>query len=235
VGGGESDPRLLVAAGRRILAREGADSGAFGFLAARHPDPRLVLVTPAGPPDAITADDVVEVALDSSAEALPDTVSRAAGIALAVLARRPDVRAVVHTHSRAVAVHSTLRAPIAMYNEMSTLFHGEQVVADDDGDRSTAACERLAAALGTRRVLVLPGHGMVAAAQSVGDVVIDAVALEKAATWDLAARSYGGAPILQRHVDQTKPLYDRYFRRNMWAANLRRLQRDEPGLFAGAR
>jgi ribulose-5-phosphate 4-epimerase/fuculose-1-phosphate aldolase len=232
---GDPDPRLLLAAGRRILAREGADSGAMGFLAARHPDPRLVLVTPAGSPDTITADDVVEVALDADPDALPGTVSRAAAIALAVLARRPDVGAVVHTHSRAVAVHSTLRAPIGMYNEMSTLFHDEQVVADDDGDRTAAACARLGAALGVRRVLILPGHGMVAAAPSIGDAVIDAVALEKSANWDLAARSYGGAPIVQRHVDQTKPLYDRYFRRNMWAANLRRLQRDEPGLFAGAR
>jgi L-fuculose-phosphate aldolase len=121
---------------------------------------------------------------------------------------------------------------VRMFNEMSTLFFGDQAIAEDDGARGSAACERLAAALGEHRVLILPGHGMFAAAETLPDVVIDGIALEKSAAWELAARGYGGEPIVQRHIDQTKPLYDLYFRKNMWAANLRRLQRDQPDLFA---
>lgn len=223
--------RLHVAAGRRILAREGAGSAAFGLLATRHSGAPSILVSPATPDETARPADVVELDPDIAPDRLPAAVSRAAGIALAILRRRPDVTSVVHTHSRAVAVLSTTREPIGMYNEMSTLFFDEQVVAEDDGDRGSAACDRLAAALGGRRVLILPGHGMFAAAGTLADVVIDGVAAEKAANWDLAARGYGGAPIVQRHIDQTKPLYDLYFRRNMWAANFRRLQRDEPALF----
>ncbi|MDT4892471.1 MAG: L-fuculose-phosphate aldolase [Pseudonocardiales bacterium] len=226
--------RLYLAAGRRILAREGAGSASFGLLAARHAGSRSILITPAAPEDTVSPDDIVEVDVEMHAEQLPARVSRAAGIALAVLRRRADVTAIVHTHSHAVSVLSTTRAPIGMYNEMSTLFFDEQVLAEDDGDRGSAACERLAATLGSRRVLILPGHGMFSAAPTLPDVVIDGIALEKAANWDLAARGYGGAPIVQRHLDQTKPLYDRYFRKNMWEANLRRLQRDEPALFERA-
>jgi L-fuculose-phosphate aldolase len=226
----EAALRLFVAAGRRILSREGAGSAAFGLLAARSADSR-VLCTPSGPPENVRPEDIIMLGLDSDPGALPGPVPRAAGVALAILRRRPDVAAVVHTHSRALSVLSTVGEPVGMFNEMSTLFFDEQVIAEDDGDRGPAACERLAEALGHRRVLILPGHGMFAAAPTLPDAVIDGIALEKAAAWDLAARGYGGEPIVQRHIDQTKPLYDAYFRRNMWAANLRRLRRDEPDLF----
>jgi ribulose-5-phosphate 4-epimerase/fuculose-1-phosphate aldolase len=224
--------RLFLAAGRRILSREGAGSATFGLLAARNADSRAVLCTPCGAPEDVSPADIVTLDPDCEPGNLPGSVSRAAGVALAILRRRPDTRAVVHTHSHALSVLSTVREPVGMFNEMSTLFFAEQVVAEDDGDRGSGACDRLADALGRRRVLILPGHGMFAAAATVPDVVIDGIALEKAAAWDLAARGYGGEPIVQRHIDQTKPLYDKYFRKNMWAANLRRLQRDEPGLFS---
>ena len=227
----ETTLRLFLAAGRRMLAREGAGSASFGLLAARNADDSSVLCTPAGAPEEVRPEDIVTLDLDGEPETLPDSVSRAAGVALAILRRRPETMAVVHTHSRALSVLSTVREPVGMFNEMSTLFFGEQVVAEDDGDRGTAACEVLAEALSQHRVLILPGHGMFAAAATLPDVVIDGIALEKTAAWDLAARGYGGEPIVQRHIDQTKPLYDRYFRKNMWAANLRRLQRDEPDLF----
>jgi ribulose-5-phosphate 4-epimerase/fuculose-1-phosphate aldolase len=227
----EATLRLFLAAGRRMLAREGAGSAAFGLLAVRSPDGGSVLCTPSGPPEHVRPEGIVQLDPDAGAETLPGTVSRAAGVALAILRRRPDTSAVVHTHSRALSVLSTVREPVGMFNEMSTLFFGEQVVAEDDGNREPDGCELLAAALGDRRVLILPGHGMFAATAALPDVVIDGIALEKTAAWDLAARGYGGEPIVQRHIDQTKPLYDQYFRKNMWAANLRRLQRDEPDLF----
>lgn len=227
----ETTLRLFLAAGRRMLSREGAGSASFGLLAARNTGGNSVLCTPSGAPEDVRPQDIVRLDLGAGLQPLPDSVSQAAGIALAILRRRPDTTAVVHTHSRALSVLSTVREPVGMFNEMSTLFFAEQVVAEDDGDRSPSACDRLAEALGGRRVLILPGHGMFAAAPTLPDVVIDGIALEKAAAWDLAARSYRGEPIVQRHIDQTKPLYDQYFRRNMWAANLRRLQRDEPELF----
>jgi len=227
----EATLRLFLAAGRRILSREGAGSAAFGLLAACSTDRRSVLCTPSGAPESVRPEDIITLGVDSEPETVPGPVPRTVGIALAILRRRPDVAAVVHTHSRALSVLSTLREPVGMFNEVSTLFFDGQVIAEDDGDRGPAACERLAEALGHRRVLILPGHGMFAAAPTLPDAVIDGIALEKAAAWDLSARGYGGEPIVQRHVDQTKPLYDKYFRTNMWAANLRRLRRDEPDLF----
>ena len=70
------------------------------------------------------------------------------------------------------------------------------------------------------------------AAPGIEEATMDALALEKAASWDLAARPCGGKEIVPAYLRQTRPLYDLYFRPNMWAANLRRLRRSDPDLFA---
>src|SRR5262249_22224390 len=106
--------RLFVAAGRHMLSREGAGSAAFGLLAARSGDGHSVLCTPSGAPEDVRPQDIVRLDLEAEPQALPDTVSRAAGVALAILRRRSDTTAVVHTHSRALSVLSTVREPVGM-------------------------------------------------------------------------------------------------------------------------
>ncbi|MDT5028938.1 MAG: L-fuculose-phosphate aldolase [Micromonosporaceae bacterium] len=227
----EFDLRFRVAAARRILHREECRSGLFGAVTARIPGGTTVWASTMTYGDETRPDDVVEVPLGATVDDLPDGVSPAVAVQLAIYAARPDVGAVVHTHSHYVSVISTTGRPIGMYNELSTMYHDEQVCVSDDGDRSPAACERTATALGAKRVLLLKGHGLIAVAPSIEDATIDALALEKAARWDLAARPYGGEEIVPAHLRQTRPLYDLYFRPNMWAANLRRLRRSDPDLF----
>jgi len=227
----ETDLRLQIAAARRILHREDCGSGVLGAITARIPDEDAVWATPMTYGDEARPEQIVRVALNATVDELPSDVSPAVAVQLAIYAARRDVGAVVHTHSHYVSVLSATERPIGMYNELSTMYHEEQVCLGDDGDRSPAACTRLAAALGGARVLLLKGHGLIAVAGCIEDAAIDAVALEKAARCDLAARPYGGAEIVSAHLAQTRPLYDLYFRKNMWAANLRRLQRSDPELF----
>jgi L-fuculose-phosphate aldolase len=230
--GAEERARTDLTAARHILAREDCDSGVFGFVAVRRPGADGVLVTPMGFADLLRPDDVVTIGLHDGPDDLPATVSAAVGMALAVLRMQSHVDAVVHTHSHYASVVSATSHGIGIFNELSTMYDDEQVVVTDDGDRSPSACDRLAAALGPRRVLLLHGHGVLVAAANVADAAMDALAVEKAARWDVAARAYDGAEIVRAHIDQTKPLYNNYFRKNMWQANLRRLLRAEPDLFA---
>lgn len=229
----EAELRFTLSAARRILSREHCDDGALGVFSARLPGVEQALATPVGFGEFTVPGSIERVPLAASADDLPATVSRALAVALAIYRRRPDAGAVVHTHSHHASVVSATRRPIGVFNEMSTMYFEQQVVVDDDGDRSPRACERLAEALGERRVLVLVGHGIIAVAPSVEEAAIDAIALEKAARWDNEARPYGGREIVLPHIRQTKPLYDRYFRKNMWEANLRRLRRSDPDLFDG--
>jgi L-fuculose-phosphate aldolase len=229
----EADLRFTLSAARRILSREQGDGGPLGVFSARLPGVEEVLATPVGFGELTTPDSIERVPLAASADDLPATVSGALAVLLAIYRRRPDIGAVVHTHAHHVSVVSATRRPIGVFNEMSTMYFEQQVVIDDDGDRSPGACDRIAEALGERRVLLLVGHGIIAAAPTVEEAAIDALALEKAARWDNEARPYGGQEIVLPHIRQTKPLYDRYFRRNMWEANLRRLRRSDPDLFDG--
>jgi L-fuculose-phosphate aldolase len=227
----EAELRFTLSAARRIISREHGDDGVLGVLCARPPGAAHVLATPVGFGELAVPDRIERVPLAASAGDLPPTVSRSLAVALAIHRRRPDAGAVVHTHAHHASVVSATRRPIGVFNEMSTMYFEQQVIADDDGDRSPEACERLAAALGDRRVLLLVGHGIIAVAPTVQEAAIDALAVERAARWDNEARPYGGQEITLAHIRQTKPLYDRYFRGNMWEANLRRLRRSDPDLF----
>ena len=222
-----------LAATRRMLHRADCGSGVLGAVSARHIDDdgrEWVLATSMQYGDEATTDSVVAVPLETAD--LPAGLSPAIAVQQAIYRARPNVSAIVHTHSHHVAVHSSTGRSIGMYNEMATLYHEVQAFAEDDGDRSPAGCDRLVQALGNQRVLMLKGHGVIAVASSVADAAIDAIALERSARWDLEATPYGGAEILPAHLDQIKPMYEEYFRKNMWVANLRRLRRSDPDLFA---
>jgi L-fuculose-phosphate aldolase len=229
----EAELRFTLSAARRILSREHCDDGVLGVFSARLPGEEQVLATPVGFGELSTPESIERIPLAASVDELPQTVSIAVAVVLAIYRRRPDVGAVVHTHSHHASVVSATRRSIGMYNEMSTMYFEQQVIVGDVGDRSPQACDRLAQALGERRVLLLVGHGIIAVAPTIQEAAIDALALEKAARWDNEARPYGGEPIVLPHIRQTKPLYDLYFRKNMWEANLRRLRRTDPDLFEG--
>jgi L-fuculose-phosphate aldolase len=227
----EISPRLAVAVARRILARSDCDSGVLGVVSVRHEDGASVWANPMEHGDLTTRDSVVALPLSPSDGAGLRGVSRAVLVHLALYARRPDVGAVIHTHSHAAGVVASSGRSLGMYNEMSTLYHEGQACAEDAGDGTYAAAERTASALGAKRVLFLKGHGVIVAGADIAEATVDALAVEKTARWHLLGSAYGGSEIALAHTLQTKPLYEQYFRRTMWAANLRRLRRSDPDLF----
>lgn len=228
-----TDVQFRLAAARRMLLREGCDSGVLGVLSVRIQGEDAVWATAMEPAEHTAAVTILKVSPTMDVLQGSGRISPAILTHFALYAGRPDVHAVVHTHSHAAAVVSATGRPIGMYNEMSTMYHEEQACFEDDGEQSPAAAARAARALGDRRVLLLKGHGVVIAAASLEDAAIDAIAVEKSARWHLDSQHIGGKEIVLPHILQTRPLYDQYFRRNMWAANLRRLRRSDPDLFDG--
>jgi L-fuculose-phosphate aldolase len=230
----EGDLPFQIAAARRILHREGCDSGVLGLLTARIEGEDAVWATAMEYADETTPETLVRVPLSGPSGADADRVSPAVLVHLAIYARRPDVQSIVHTHSHYASVVSSTEQLIGMFNEMSTLYFDEQVCYTDDGDHTPEAAARIADALGDKRVILLKGHGIIAAAPSLPDAAIDAVALEKAARWHLRSTAFHGNEIVLPHIQQIKPQYNFYFRQNMWKANLRRLRKSDPDLFSHA-
>jgi L-fuculose-phosphate aldolase len=145
---------------------------------------------------------------------------------------RPDVGSIVHTHSHHVTVLSTTGQFVGMYSPAAVIFAGEQAHYVDDGFGPSVEGKAMAAALGDRSVLLMKNHGALIASATLESATVEAMALEQCARVHLAAVAAGGTEIAPAEVAQSRRAYDRHFRAMTWEANLRRLRRSDPDLFA---
>jgi ribulose-5-phosphate 4-epimerase/fuculose-1-phosphate aldolase len=111
-------------------------------------------------------------------------------LALEVMVSRQDVHAVVHVHSlHATAFAATNRALHAISHEGCHLVPPEVVrgrFADNPGTRPDEGGE-VVASLGLRNSILMPGHGLVTVAETLGEAVALAIYLEKACQLQLLA------------------------------------------------
>jgi L-fuculose-phosphate aldolase len=194
----ELDERALreeVVTGGRVLELDGQAEMVWGHVSARDPGGRGVWMKAAGIGfDEVTPQRVLLVGPDG---AVLDGEGRAHleyPIHTAALRARPDAGAVVHTHpAHAIALMATGR-PLQAFSHTGGIFarplpvfHDARGLIDSDelGDR-------MAAALGDHRAVLLDGHGVVTVGTSVGLAVMTAVMLERACRLQLLAEQGGG-------------------------------------------
>ena len=224
------EPRLRVAVSRRMLARNECESMVAGHVSERADDG--FWVSPFGyfeetTPEMVTKVDFDLQRLDGDWEPSPAIQFHAA-----IYKARPDVRSVIHTHSHYVSVVSTISRPIGMYNVGSVLFFEDQVLHEDDGIKPPVVGDELADELGDKRVVLIKNHGAIVASQSLEQATIEAMMLEVAARYHLEAEAVGGTEFPDAEAIRGREAYRRYFIPNMWDANVRRLRRSDPDLFA---
>ncbi|HZP31052.1 MAG TPA: class II aldolase/adducin family protein [Acidimicrobiia bacterium] len=227
------DPRFKVAAARRILARNGCESRVAGHVSMRAEGEDAFWVTPFEYFDETLPDHVIKVAMDLTLLEGDWEPSPAIRFHAGIYRARPDVSSVIHTHSHWVSLFATRRETIGMYNVVSVLFFDDQALYEDDGETHPVADpELMAHALGSRRVLLMKNHGAVIASQSLEHATIEACMLEVAAQYHIEAEAIGGSEFPEAEVRRGREKYHKYFLPQMWDANLRRLQRSDPDLWA---
>jgi ribulose-5-phosphate 4-epimerase/fuculose-1-phosphate aldolase len=175
----------------RVLHAASLTTTVWGFVAVRDTSGRGAWVTRdnAGL-DEINIDDIVLVSSEGElAQGVFEPDSEHA-LAVEVLAARRDVQAVVHVHSlHATAFATTNRALHAISHEGCHLVPPEVVrgrFADDPGTTPDEGRE-LVASLGLRNSILMPGHGLVTVADTLGEAVALAIYLEKACQLQLLA------------------------------------------------
>lgn len=117
----------------------------------------------------------------------------------AIYRHRPDVMAVVHSHSPAVIPFGVTGVPLQPIFHVASAIGPELPVFDiaqrsADTDllvRTPAQGDALAATLGPRRVALMRGHGCVVAMSDLRSAVFTAVYLERNAILVLQARQLG--------------------------------------------
>jgi ribulose-5-phosphate 4-epimerase/fuculose-1-phosphate aldolase len=201
--GGPVDPALIddLVTASRILADQGV-LDAYGHVSIRHPaNPNRYLIARAMSPADVTADDIMELDLES------DPVDRRGRsmflerfIHGEIYKARPDVNAVIHSHSPGVIPFGITNVPLRPVFHTAAFLHvGVPVFEIRDAGgmtdmlvRNGALAKALAATLGDKPVALMRGHGNVVVGPTVKRATIRAVYTEVNARLQTIALGLGG-------------------------------------------
>ena len=202
--GARADPAVIddLVAANHILAQQGIFDG-FGHVSVRHRgDANRFLLSRSLAPELVTVDDIVELDLESRAlNAGERPLYSERFIHGAIYKARPDVNAIVHSHSPALIPFSVSAVPLRPVSHTAG-FLAERVPIFDirkaagitdmlvsDADRG----RRLAETLGPQPAVLMRGHGVVVVGASLPIVVGRSIYLELNAKLQHQAIALGGA------------------------------------------
>ncbi|WP_027929366.1 class II aldolase/adducin family protein [Amycolatopsis thermoflava] len=185
-----------VARAHRALAHAGQSDMVWGHVSARDEDGRGVWMKAAGWGfEEITRERVLLVSPAGEVLAGEGRRHIEYPIHTQLVAARPDVGAVVHSHAPAAAVFASLDVPLR------ALSHDAVPFLDPDVPRYTGSGDlirddtmglALAQVVGDSAGALIPGHGLVVVGPNLAVAVMRAVLLERACRNHLSALSAGG-------------------------------------------
>jgi len=226
-----TDPRMMIAMSRRILGANGCDSTVGGHVSLRVADEEAFWFTPFQYFDETLPSHVAKVGMDLRILEGDMESAPAAHFHAAVYKARPDVNAVLHTHSTWVSVLSTASKLVGMYHDDATILHEDQALMVQDFAPpipDDLICELLGQ---DKHILLMKNHGALIAEESLEAATVKALTLERCAQIHVFAELIGGTELPERFVVHSKPAYRRFYMPHMWQANVRRLRRLAPDLF----
>jgi L-fuculose-phosphate aldolase len=212
----------------RILAAEGYADLTLGHISARGPEGEIWIKRKGVSLDEVEPEDVVSLE-DSDAVLHLETV-----LHTGVYRARADVGAVVHGHPPHATALGATASELALLTHDGILFADgvgrfddpDLIVDDDQGDR-------VAAALGPRRAVLMQNHGVLVVGKDVPWAVLTAVTLERAARLQSIASALGELrPIAPELAQELLPIkYRDEFVDEYWAAWQRQVRRggERPG------
>ena len=203
-----ADPAALrdLVAANRILAHEGV-LDAFGHVSMRHPEraDQYVIARSVGP-ELVTEADLQLFALDGAqVGGMQGTAYTERFIHGAIYEARPDVLAVCHNHAPSIIPFTVTKAPLRPIYHMAALLGGEVPrwdIATEFGDatdllvRNMEHGRSLVRALGTRRVVLMRGHGSAVAGRSLQEIVWACVYMNENARLQMQAMALGDVQYL---------------------------------------
>jgi L-fuculose-phosphate aldolase len=180
----------VLATGRELAARD-LVVGTVGNVSARVPD-GLVITPTRMAYDGMRPDDLITVGLDGAVRDGRHRPSRELPMHLAIYRARPDVGAIVHTHSVHATAWSFLGEPLEPTLEECAYYDIPAIATSAParaGSEELAA--RAVAALGSSRAALLGRHGVVAVGATPADALTIALVVERQAhvAWLLRSAS----------------------------------------------
>ena len=191
----ESRLRMELIEACRSMNRLGINKGTSGNISVRHSDG--MLISPTGIPyEALVPEHVVAMAWDGSfaGAVLPSSEWR---FHRDILRARPDLGAVVHTHSTHATAVAILGKPIPAIHYAIAAAGGPSIrCAPYAIFGSQELADAVVAALAGRRACLMAHHGVIAAHGSIGQALSLAVTVEELAQQYLLCLPMGEPPVL---------------------------------------
>ncbi len=189
--------RTALVAANLQLVRDGLNQGTSGNLSVRHGD--HLLITPSGvPADRVEASMIAAMPLAGDGEwSGPAKPSSEWRLHRDILVARPDVGAVVHTHSLYATVLATQHRPIPALHYMVAAFGGPLVRCTPYAPFGTQALSDLVVShLGDGHGVLLGNHGMVATGTTLEQAMWRAAELELLARTTVLATLGSTPPVI---------------------------------------
>jgi ribulose-5-phosphate 4-epimerase/fuculose-1-phosphate aldolase len=207
----------LVAA-NRVLYKQGIVDG-FGHVSVRHPEHKdRYLMSQSVAPGLVTKDDIMEFDLDSKPlDQRGRTIYTERFIHSEIYKLRPDVNAIMHSHSPTVIPFAASTVPLKpifnsagfLYPEVPVFEMRKQFGSGNLLVPNAKVAKALAESLGDRPVVLMRGHGNVVVGPSIPRVVSRAIYTEVNARLQLQAISLGG-PLV--YIDEAEARAGEAFR-----------------------
>ena len=172
----------IVATGR-AFSKAGLVEGSWGNISARINNKGLVAITPSGRSyDGLSCKDIAIITLDGKVKKAKYKPSSESQLHLAIYDARPDIKAVIHTHSIYASACAVAKVPILPVMEDIVQIVGGQV---DVCDYALAGTKELAvnavSALGSKNAVLLANHGLVSCGRNLKEALTAANIVEKTA------------------------------------------------------
>jgi L-fuculose-phosphate aldolase len=183
----------------RLVSERGLAVGTSGNVGARLEDGRIAITPSTMAYGDLTPDDIVIVEPDGAPSAGRRRPSSELPLQLAVFRARPDIRAIVHTHSPYATTFAVARRPIpAVHYVMAQLVapgHDAVNVARYATFGTEALGRSAVAALGDDAAVLLASHGAIAVGTTLASAFERAERVEELAALTWRSEQIGG-PIL---------------------------------------
>jgi L-fuculose-phosphate aldolase len=207
--------RLEVVRVGRLLRERGLAVGMSGNVGARLDDGRIAITPSTMEYDEMAPDDIVIVHPDGSPSEGRHRPSSELALHLAVFAVRPDVRAIVHTHSPFATTFGAARREIPAVHYVLALLvaPGRDTlrVAPYATFGTLELARNVVATLGDDQAALLANHGAIAVAGTLATALGRAERVEELAMLAWRADQIGGATLLDAaELDQVRDQMARF-------------------------
>ncbi|GAA4323889.1 class II aldolase/adducin family protein [Pigmentiphaga soli] len=237
----EWETRVALAACYRLVDRLGMTDMIYNHITARIPGPEdhLLINLYGLLYKEITASSLVRIDLDGNIVSKQDTdygINRSGYVIHGCIHRaRPDVKCIIHTHTRAGIAISAMDCGLLPISQTASRFHGHIGYHDFEGPAiDLAEQERLVRDLGPHNAMVLRNHGLLTCGASVPQALNLMYQLESSCRAQVDAMAGGkelklpSDEVLQRAAHLYQPGTRRPYGELEWHALLRWLAA-EPG------